>query len=530
MGIALFWVVFGNASFWQSVWNIVQADQPWLFLSSLFVVLLALFAIILTLISFKPVFKPVAILLLMISASAAYFMDNYATLIDKEMVRNVLQTDQHEATELFNMQLLYSILLLGVLPSYFLLKTHIHYPSFVKGIFVRLGMVAMCFAVMVGIILSQYQTFSSFGRNHREVRHLINPANYVFSVKSLLMEQVNTGELVINPVGDDAKLKTTVEQRAKPSLVILVLGETARAANFSLNGYERETNPLLKKEKIINFTQTYSCGTATAVSVPCMFQKFTRDQYTDRKAKTHQGLLDVMTHAGVKVFWRDNNSGCKGACDRVETEDVSHATVPELCHDKECWDMMLLHGLQSYVNQQTGDVVVVLHQQGNHGPAYYQRYPEAFERFKPVCETNQLQACSKEAIRNAYDNVILYTDFFLSQTIQFLKANAVGYNTAMVYISDHGESLGENNLYLHGMPYQIAPDVQKHVPFVVWLSEAYQATYGISQQCLESKQNEPLSHDHLFSSMLGLLDIETNVYDKTLDLFSSCRQAPTIAQ
>lgn len=528
IAIALFLLLFSNTSLWKSVSNLLESQHPWIFLGSMFVVLLAFFTLLVTLISFKPVFKPLAIAMLMISASAAYFMDNYATLIDKEMVRNVLQTDTHEVTELLNSRLFFTIFLLGVLPSYFLLKTHVRYPTFLKGILVRVGMVATCLAVIVGVILSQYQTFSSFGRNHREVRHLINPANYIFSVKSLLMEKANAGELIIEPIEDDAKLKTTVQRRTKPSLVILVLGETARAANFSLNGYERETNPLLKKESILNFTQTSSCGTATAVSVPCMFQKFTRNEYSDSKGKTHQGLLDVLDHAGVKVLWRDNNSGCKGACDRIETENLSHATIPELCNDKECMDMVLLHGLQSYIDKQTEDVVLVLHQKGNHGPAYYQRYPEAFERFKPVCKTNQLQSCSNQEIRNAYDNAILYTDYFLSQTLQLLKANAGKYNTAMLYMSDHGESLGENNLYLHGMPYRIAPDYQKHVPFIAWLSEGYEQTYGINKQCLENKQNDKLSHDNLFSSMLGLLDVQTMVYDEKLDIFSSCREVVTL--
>jgi len=525
--LALFLLVVDNFSLWKSVYKLVEADNPFIFPASLFVVLLAFFALLLTLVSFRPIFKIVAILVLLTSASAAYFMDNYATLIDKEMVRNVFGTDFNEATELFSPRLALMLILAGIIPSWFLYKTRIRYPStFFKGILLRTGMILACLGIIAGLVFSQYQEFSSFGRNNRDVRHLVNPANYIFSLKSLIVEKINSGPVIVKPIETDAKVRLSVEQRGKPSLVILVVGETARAMNFSLNGYKRVTNPLLAQEEIVNFSQTHSCGTATAVSLPCMFQKFTRSEYSDSRAKSHEGLLHVVNHAGYRVLWRDNNTGCKGACAGLETENLAYATVPEYCDDRECLDMVLLHDLQQYINRETGDVLIVLHQKGNHGPAYYRRYPEEFEKFKPVCKTNQLQSCTSEEITNAYDNVLLYTDYFLVQTIKLLKENSDKYNTAMMYMSDHGESLGENNLYLHGLPYMIAPDYQKHVPFIAWLSEGYQKTFGISLECLATHHSDELSHDNLFSSMLGLLDIQTQVYDRQLDVFASCRNAP----
>ncbi len=180
------------------------------------------------------------------------------------------------------------------------------------------------------------------------------------------------------------------------------------------------------------------------------------------------------------------------------------------------------------IENQQGDRVIILHKKGNHGPTYSQRYPKEFEKFTPVCKTNQLVSCTQEEIVNAYDNAILYTDYFLDKSINFLKKNSEQFNTALVYISDHGESLGENNLYLHGLPYMIAPDYQKKVPFMLWLSRGYEKTHGINKECVASKSAKALSHDNLFSSMLGMLSIDTKVHDKQLDIFSSCKSTQIV--
>jgi lipid A ethanolaminephosphotransferase len=226
------------------------------------------------------------------------------------------------------------------------------------------------------------------------------------------------------------------------------------------------------------------------------------------------------------VLWRDNNTGCQGSCERIRYEDLAHHDNPEYCDDGNCIDEILLHNLQWVVDQVDSendqDQLIILHQKGNHGPTYHRRYPKEFEVFKPVCNTNQLRSCTQEEIVNAYDNAILYSDYFLDKTIAFLKQNADHYNTAMVYISDHGESLGENNIYLHGLPYMIAPKEQKKVPFILWLSDHYQQTYGINTVCLANKSDKALSHDNFFSSMLGLLAIETAVHDSKLDIFEFC--------
>ncbi len=519
---SLFITLFGNFSFWsQLIARITVLDEPAI-LISFFVIVLMLTNIVLTIVSFKPLFKIITILILLTSASSAYFMDNYAVMIDKDMIRNVLATDFHETKELMSFRLLVTIFLLGVIPSWLVLKVNINYPTLLKSLLQKTAITVICVGIIATTLYTNYQELSFFGRNNRELRHLINPENYITSLRSIINQHFSNRNFVVKPIENDAIKKSNFGQKRKPSLVVLVLGETARSMNFSLNGYQRNTNPLLAKQDIINFNDVSSCGTATAISVPCMFSKFIREDFNHSKGEQYENLLDVVKHAGYQVHWRDNNTGCQGTCDRITYEDLAYEKLSTFCKDDNCTDEILLHNLQTVVNEKSGDKLVILHQKGNHGPTYHLRYPKEFEVFKPACKTNQLRSCSKEEIVNAYDNAILYSDYFISQTIDFLKKNSDEYNTAMVYISDHGESLGENNLYLHGLPYIIAPDQQKKVPFMVWLSDDYQQNYNIDQSCLTQKSSQKLSHDNLFSSMLGLLSIQTQVHDEGLDIFSSC--------
>jgi len=181
-------------------------------------------------------------------------------------------------------------------------------------------------------------------------------------------------------------------------------------------------------------------------------------------------------------------------------------------------------GLQEKIDSMQGHSVVVLHMMGSHGPAYYKRYPASFERFQPACRESQFSRCERSEIINSYDNTIVYTDYVLSQVIELLQSNdRHGLPSAMIYASDHGESLGESNIYLHGLPYALAPDVQKHVPMLLWVSPKMQAEFHIDTACLKHRSHEPVSHDNFFHSVLGLLDVETDVYRPGLDIFASCR-------
>jgi lipid A ethanolaminephosphotransferase len=321
--------------------------------------------------------------------------------------------------------------------------------------------------------------------------------------------------IALRRIGQDARIPPTDTDR---ELIIVVVGEAARADRFSLNGYPRETNPLLKKEDVISLTNVQACGTSTEVSVPCMFSMYARDSYSEKKGAATENVLDVLRHAGVSILWRENNSDSKGVALRVQYEDYRKPERNPIC-DVECRDEGMLEGLQSYIDgQNRGDILIVLHQMGNHGPAYYKRYPKSFEKFRPTCRTNQFDECSREAIGNAYDNALLYTDYFLSKTIGLLKRNDRRFETALIYIGDHGESLGEKGVYLHGLPYLIAPDAQKRVAAILWLGNDFQT----QKKWLKNRTGQGYSHENLFHTLLGLMEVDTAVYDKKKDILNQC--------
>jgi lipid A ethanolaminephosphotransferase len=191
------------------------------------------------------------------------------------------------------------------------------------------------------------------------------------------------------------------------------------------------------------------------------------------------------------------------------------------CAGGDCLDLALLETGRRLLEGRDGNLFLVLHQRGQHGPAYFRRYPAEFEKFTPVCRSEDLHDCGVEEVRNAYDNAMLYTDHVLVETIEWLKSVSDRYDTALLYVSDHGESLGENGLFLHGLPYRIAPDVQKHVPMVAWISPGFAASFGMDLAALAAGAGERYSHDNLFHSILGLLEIETSVYERRLDLFAT---------
>jgi len=224
----------------------------------------------------------------------------------------------------------------------------------------------------------------------------------------------------------------------------------------------------------------------------------------------------VIQRAGVNVLWIDNNSNSKGVANRVDYLNYKTSDTNPICND-ECRDVGMLSGIQSFIDQHPlGDILVILHQMGSHGPAYYKRYPKEFEVFTPTCQTNQLEECTIDDIVNAYDNTILYTDFFLSETIQLLKKNSK-FETVMIYVSDHGESLGENGIYLHGLPYMIAPDSQTHVPMITWFGETYKKN-DIDYDALKLQANNKYTHDNMFHTLLGMLEVDSDIYESEKDI------------
>jgi lipid A ethanolaminephosphotransferase len=523
---AVFLALFDNQAFFQAAFKV--ADQSSFtgigFKCALVVALIALFTALLSVFANKVLFKPLVMVILVTAAVISFFMDTYGVIVDTSMIQNLFETDVSEVLELISVKLLVHIVFWGVLPTLLIYHTNIHYHPFLKELSVRVLVFALALVVFGGAVFSNYKELSFVDRNNKHLRYLINPNHAVYALIKYLKRSAHPAVTNVEALGFDAKQTASWQARGKKSLLVLVVGETARAQNFSLNGYRQLTNPELSQEDIINYPNTTSCGTATAASVPCMFSQFGRADYDETKAEKSENLLDVLKHAGISVFWRDNNSGCKGVCNRTPTEAMEKLKIPDVCNSEECYDEVLLYGLQAMVDKLPNDSVIVMHQKGSHGPAYYKRYPSKFRVFAPECATNQVQDCPQAQIVNAYDNTILYTDHFLTQVIHFLQQNSVNYHTAMLYMSDHGESLGENGIYLHGLPYMLAPDEQKHIPFILWLSKGYADKFGIDKGCLKQNSDAAYSHDNLFHSVLGLMSVQTSVYNKSYDIFHGCRE------
>ncbi|WP_455926281.1 phosphoethanolamine transferase [Pseudomonas putida] len=527
-------VLLYNLATWEALGNLVTLEgvKRAGFYLSFGLFLWATFTLLLTLVSFRPLLKPVITVVALASAAAAYFMNNYGIAIDTVMIQNVVETNPGEAKALLSPKLFGYLLVLGVLPSALVWWLPVQYRRFFPGLLNKVLVGVACLVVVAASVGAFYSTYAPIFRQEDKLTHFINPTNYIYAVTKLAKSRYSVKQdVVVQPVGTDAVMSADAKARPKKSLMIFVVGETARADHFSLNGYARETNPELKKQDILNFTRVASCGTSTAVSVPCMFSQFPRSDYSDKKGKTYEGLLDILQRAGVQTVWLDNNSDCKGTCLRIPHHDIPKDQKSAFCDGTNCLDESLLVGLQDYIDGLKDNAIIVLHADGSHGPEYYDRYPKDKEQFQPVCRTNQLGSCSHDELVNVYDNTILYTDFFLSKVIDLLKQNQDKYDTSMIYVSDHGESLGENGMYLHAAPYAIAPEAQTHVPMVMWFGKDTLAQDGIDRSCLKAKQDEgDLSHDNIFHSVLGLFQVQTGVYQSGLDMFHDCHRALTANQ
>nr|WP_298143205.1 phosphoethanolamine--lipid A transferase [uncultured Pseudomonas sp.] len=520
-------LMFYNLPLWQHLYQVLaphgMADAVFTLLA-IGILFVAAFNLVLTLLAFRWIFKPLLTLLLLSAAGVAYFMNQYGVMIDTEMLRNTLETDVAEVGDLLSLKLAAYLLVLGVLPVWLLWRTPVRYRPWPREVLSKLVSGTATAAVMVAVAMLDYQSLSSLFRNHHEIHLQLTPSNMVGALIDYGENAFAAPRGPLRPIATDAVRVVRAGAGARKTLTVLVVGESARAENFGLDGYKRDTTPELQREEgVVSFTAMQSCGTETAVSVPCMFSNLTRAKYSDSQAKSQENLLDVLKRAGYDVIWRDNQAGCKETCNRVAFQSLTKSKDPVLCGDGECHDEILLQDLQGLIDHLQRDTVLVLHQMGSHGPAYFKRYPAAFEHFTPVCASNELSDCSRESIINGYDNTIRYTDHVLASLIDTLRANQGKVDTAMLYLSDHGESLGEYNVYLHGMPYSFAPAEQKHVASIAWFSPGYQRSAGIDTRCLAAQRDAPLSQDNLFHSMLGLLGVRTQAYGADLDMFAGCR-------
>jgi lipid A ethanolaminephosphotransferase len=527
----------GNLALWQELARLPEMNDwraIW-FGIAFAAVIASLLCMLMSLLCWRWTLKPVIALFLVSAALGAYFMLSYRVVIDSTMMVNVLQTDLRESLDLFSWKLVVAVLFLAVLPIVVLWQRQVKQLTVLKTLVSNAQLfLVSCFIATVAVF-TIYQDFASSMRNHIQLRYLVNPLNSFYGLAQLVVEPLQNSTGTLQTIGADAKLGGMYTEQQKIPVLILVLGETARSGNFGVNGYERDTTPLLKKLKqnadqsgeLTTQSNAWSCGTSTATSLPCMFSHLGKSAFENKQAD-YENLIDVLAKAGLAVIWLENQSGCKGICDRVYRQATSKMDIPEFCSTGECFDEIMLHNLDDRLREIPFDklskgAVVVMHQMGSHGPAYYKRSPAALKKFKPECTNNALQECTRAELINAYDNSIAYTDYFLNKVVGMLKSKAATIQGGMLYVSDHGESLGENNLYLHGLPYAIAPDEQKHVPWISWFANDFIGRHNLDTDCLAARTDKKISHDNYFHTVLGLMDIQTEVYKADLDAYAPCR-------
>jgi len=530
--IALWMATFGNWPLWRALADTHapgSTPHSWFFLLGFGVLLVAGNAALLMLFAWRWTLKPVATLLLLFTAFGAYFMLTYGIAIDASMLTNVLQTDVREAGDLLSWRMPAVVLALAGPPLWWTWRQPVARPTPLRLLVQNTGWLILFLGVAVASVLATFQEFSSTMRNQPQLRYLINPLNTVYALGRIATQPLRMDTRTLLPFGRDAHLGASYAGQTKPPLLVLVVGETGRSGNFGLNGYARATTPQLSaRNDLASASNAWACGTSTATALPCMFSGLGKNDYEARKSN-HENLLDVLDHAGLAVLWLDNQSGCKGVCDRVPSASTTTSPDPTWCKGGECLDPIMLAGLDARLaalpeEKRARGTVLVLHQMGSHGPAYARRSAPELKKFTPECHSNALQECSQEEVVNAYDNSIVQTDAFLGATLHWLEGKQAEFQPAMIYVADHGESLGENNIYLHGLPYAIAPDVQKHVPWITWLSPAMQARSGASTACLQKEMaTRRISQDDYFHSVLGLLNVQTTTYQAANDLFAPCR-------
>ncbi|MEE9902715.1 phosphoethanolamine transferase [Acinetobacter haemolyticus] len=524
--LAVWLGLFLNISFYERLRSLTPYTgiKANLFVAASVIVVIAVYNFILQWVSWKWNAKLIAMILIVIGGLASYMVTSLGVLITADQIQNIMQTNFAEARDTWSWSLLLWVIGMIIFPLTAMLLIPIKFEPIAGQILKKVVASVLALLLVAGTLFIFYVDFAAIFREHRDLKRMLSPQNMLAASVSYYKKKVPHQNLPLLGYGLDAKIHDQNTENL-PKLMVLVVGETARAESFALDGYARNTNPKLAQQEIINFSQVSSCGTATAVSLPCMFSGMPRVDYDEQLASHREGLLDIAKRAGYQVTWIDNNSGCKGTCDRVEQFKIPDTLQQKWCKNDECLDGILVDSLKVYLEkisaQDTRPRLVVLHQIGSHGPAYYERVPTVFSQFKPTCDTNAIQGCDHDQLINSYDNTVLYTDHILDTLIETLK-NTTQYRSAMWYLSDHGESTGEHGMYLHGAPYAIAPTQQTYIPMLMWFSKSWQQQAEKQVHCLLQQQDKKLSQDNLFPTMLSLLDVKTKVIDSNNNMLTAC--------
>ncbi|WP_184165789.1 MULTISPECIES: phosphoethanolamine--lipid A transferase EptA [Flavobacterium] len=460
-------------------------------IASLIILMLLVNSLVFYLVFFLSRFvgKFLLVLFFSINAIAVYFINTYSVIIDENMIGNVLNTNYQESSSFFSIKLILYIILFGVIPGIYIIKVKIINVTLRR--FIITTSLALLF--ILTLVFANGSNWLWIDKNSKTLGGLAMPWSYTvnFSLFYIHKHKANEKQILLP--------NATIKDNSK-SVVVLVIGESARSENFSLYGYKKNTNPLLSKTTNLFHFNATSCATYTTAGVKCILEHTNSD-------KLYEILPNYLYRNNVEVIWRTTNWGEPPVhIKNYQTRDA----LTSNCKGGGCnYDEILLSGLkEQIVASKKNKILVVLHTSTSHGPTYNKKYPPQFESFKPVCNSVELGNCSQTELINAYDNTIVYTDYILSELIKNLK-QLPDYNSAMIFVSDHGESLGENNLFMHGLPLSIAPKEQYDIPFIVWVSDG-------SKQL---KPNQTLTQNHVFHSVLNFLNIQSPVYNEEMNIF-----------
>ncbi len=524
--VGLYYLIGLNFTLVSKIYNILNISEG---LSVAFIISVPIFFLVVFIFIFTPfiskfIAKPILIFFLITSSAINYGAYNFGIIFNQDMMLNIFETTTKEASSYLNIKLAIWLFITGILPSIYLLIVKIEYKPFLKEVLRKLSLMVFCLFVVLVIALFFYKDYASIVRNNPKLQKDIIPTYYIANSFKYIKNTFFNTKIPYKKLGTDAvRIQDSKDEKY---LFIVIIGETARAKNYQFNGYGKKTNFYTSNiENLIYFNNVISCGTATAVSLPCMFSMMNRKNYSRHKFNFQDNLLDIIKNAGYRQIWIDNNTGCKGICKNIESYATSKISKLN-CKGEDCTDAIFLDIFDEKVKSINGDDgVIYLHLLGSHGPTYYKRYPKDFSNFEPTCNTSDLQNCTKEEIVNTYDNTILFTDFVMAKIIEKIKRYTDNYYVSVIYISDHGESLGEKGLYLHGMPYAIAPDEQTHIPFMMWFSKNMIKHKKFDIECIKNKAKTGVfSHDNLSHTILYLLDIKTKEYDNTKNIFETCKK------
>ena len=411
------------------------------------------------------------------NAITLYFINNYQVLVTDEMMGNVFRTQWSEASGFFSFAFILYVLLLGVLPSVYVMGRKLDYGSW-KGLLSRIG---IALAAILVAIFGNMKNWPWVDRNSTELGSLIMPWSYIVNTFRFwdAEKQKRVKEI---PLPDPTSVSDTRD------VVVLMIGESARRDRFSLYGYPRETNPYTSRDSVRAYVADAS-ATYTAAGVRAILEpKETRELW--------EILPNYLERCGADVYWRTDNWGEPP----VHTSKYWHkadikARFPE---EDDRYDGILLAGLKEDILASEADkVFIVIHGYTNHGPSYNTNYPPEFEVFTPVCSTVEMSKTSPEELNNAYDNSLVYTDWLMHSVIETLR-EIPDRRAMMLFVSDHGESLGENNIFMHGVPYSMAPKEQLEIPFIVWTSA----------RDVRFKELEKVGQHHVFHSVINFFGID----------------------